>query len=108
MFFYEVSSQTCGTSIATISRVVGGTNATEGAWPWQVELQFNGFFICGGAIIDPTTIITAAHCVEYLQSSTLSVRAGECICSFTIWYLGKQISFLHWILLYFTAEGRDS
>jgi len=76
-FLYEVSTaHKCGTSIAAISRIIGGTNATVGAWPWQVGLQYNGFLFCGGTIVDPTTVITAAHCVEYLSPSALSVKVG--------------------------------
>ncbi|BFZ02559.1 hypothetical protein BsWGS_05598 [Bradybaena similaris] len=44
------------------SRVVGGQEAQLGAWPWMVALVELGYVACGGAIINPRLILTAAHC----------------------------------------------
>lgn len=50
-------------------RIVGGQEILIGAVPWQVYLQIdpdnnpaNGYYECGGSIIDATRIVTAAHC----------------------------------------------
>jgi uncharacterized protein (TIGR03382 family) len=43
--------------------IVGGTTAEITAAPWQVSLQTQNQHFCGGSIISPTWIVTAAHCV---------------------------------------------
>lgn len=60
-----LSHSDCGqSSSAPSTRVVGGTEAVNGAWPWQVSLQINHFHLCGGSIISPYWIVSAAHCVQ--------------------------------------------
>ncbi|XP_040006077.1 transmembrane protease serine 2 [Xiphias gladius] len=69
----------CGESSAAPSiRVVGGTEAVNGAWPWQVSLQINGQHICGGSIISPYWIVSAAHCFEkYSNPRIWRVYSGD-------------------------------
>lgn len=65
-------------------RIIGGSNASIRDAPWQVALvisdassDFDGQF-CGGSILAPTWVITAAHCldIEGLSESNLTVVAG--------------------------------
>ncbi|NXW44278.1 TMPS4 protease, partial [Nyctiprogne leucopyga] len=56
-------SKECGESMRT-PRVLGGSPAAIEAWPWQVSLQYRKEHICGGSIIDPSWVLTAAHCFK--------------------------------------------
>ncbi|KAF5926849.1 hypothetical protein HPG69_001480 [Diceros bicornis minor] len=59
-------TQECGArpDLITLSeeRIIGGTRAEEGDWPWQVSLRLNNVHHCGGVLISNTWILTAAHC----------------------------------------------
>ncbi|XP_018104413.1 transmembrane protease serine 2 [Xenopus laevis] len=60
----------CGSSTKNVeNRIVGGSQASLGDWPWQVSLQYNERHVCGGSIITSNYILTAAHCVEGAYSS---------------------------------------
>nr|XP_014345345.1 PREDICTED: transmembrane protease serine 5-like [Latimeria chalumnae] len=52
----------CGIRSKT-ARIIGGSDAMLGRWPWQVSLYHNSKHMCGGTIITHQWIITAAHCV---------------------------------------------
>ena len=43
-------------------RIVGGFEAVQGSWPWQAYLKFKGSFTCGGTLIHPQWMLSAAHC----------------------------------------------
>ncbi len=54
----------CSKTDASLNKIVGGESAVNSSWGWSVSLQKYGQHFCGGAIISPLHIITAAHCVK--------------------------------------------
>jgi len=70
----------CGTPVVqpdTTSNIIGGKDVIPYSWPWQMAL-FNGASLsCGGSLISPQWVITAAHCVVQNPSpSAYSVKLG--------------------------------
>lgn len=53
----------CGLRTGYSTRIVGGNTSSLAQWPWQASLQFQGYHLCGGSVITPLWVVTAAHCV---------------------------------------------
>lgn len=57
-------------------QVVGGTETVPNSRPYQVALLMNGRQGCGGTLISPDWVLTAAHCLDSASTSTLTVQVG--------------------------------
>merc|ERR1711935_833640 len=55
---------TCGIEGPAVDRIVGGHEAMEHQWPWQVALFIDDAWFCGGSIISENYVLTAAHCAD--------------------------------------------
>ncbi|KAM8904233.1 transmembrane protease serine 13a isoform 2-T2 [Spinachia spinachia] len=62
----------CGRQAST-SRIIGGSVARVGDWRWQVSLRYRGSHTCGGVLISPDFVLTAAHC--FPSSNTFALLA---------------------------------
>ncbi|KAL3890589.1 hypothetical protein ACJMK2_002871, partial [Sinanodonta woodiana] len=70
-------SYQCGATIfddSRLKKIIHGRDAVIGQFPWHVAVYKDRDFNCGGFIIHPNWILTAAHCIKH--SVTYTVRVG--------------------------------
>lgn len=53
-------------------RIVGGTDRTIEQHPYQIGLFFNRRHTCGGSVLSVNTVLSAAHCTQWVQVRILS------------------------------------
>lgn len=79
--FIIVDFSQCGVKIvkgrSRVRRVIGGKEAKENDWPWMVMIMNDTNLQCGGSIISPTSILTAAHCVDEIKKKNLIFYVGK-------------------------------
>jgi len=68
--------------IPRVPKIIGGGGAVDGEYPWMaalissdVEDNYEGLF-CGGSLIHPYWVLTAAHCVVGAKAEDIDVVLG--------------------------------
>ncbi|XP_044019359.1 serine protease 27-like [Aphidius gifuensis] len=74
IFFLAIVIQANGQDNAP--RIVGGSDAQKGQYPFIVSIQKSLSHFCGGSIINSKWILTAAHCVKGQSPFDFNIVAG--------------------------------
>nr|ACA30304.1 serine protease [Gnathostoma spinigerum] len=66
----------------TIIRIIGGTEANETVWPWQVKIIYKRlnsmkYFLCGGSLITNKHVLSAAHCLDDADKQNSFIVIGS-------------------------------
>ncbi|XP_052472085.1 transmembrane protease serine 13-like [Carassius gibelio] len=56
------------------SRIIGGSASQLGQWPWQVSLHYSGSHVCGGTLVSPDFVVSAAHCFKGSMKNSVNWR----------------------------------
>jgi secreted trypsin-like serine protease len=73
---YQAKSE--DTEVSTLPRIIGGLGAPRGNYPWMISI-FDASsapaqaHFCGGALIAPNYVLTAAHCVNESRNQPQSI-----------------------------------
>jgi hypothetical protein len=60
-----------------VAAIFHGTATTPAEIPWFASLQLGDAPICGGTLIAPDRVMTAAHCVQGTSAGAFNIRIGD-------------------------------
>nr|AFK64830.1 trypsin-like proteinase [Chilo suppressalis] len=63
--------------VVSSDRIVGGQEIDIIEVPYQVSFIVNNLYFCGGFIVSEKHILTAGHCAQNVDPSTVVLRAGS-------------------------------
>lgn len=78
-------SSSCGVSIKSSGLIYGGKESEANSWPWHgvIYQKASDVYLCGATLVTATSVITAAHCIQYKQQqqprkpSEIVVKLGK-------------------------------
>ncbi|EAW71931.1 kallikrein 3, (prostate specific antigen), isoform CRA_j [Homo sapiens] len=73
--FLTLSVTWIGAAPLILSRIVGGWECEKHSQPWQVLVASRGRAVCGGVLVHPQWVLTAAHCIR--NKSVILLEAGQ-------------------------------
>lgn len=76
-------------------KIIGGEDLSIEKAPWQVSIQEWSGHICGGSILSPYIVLTAAHCVIEYYPEHLVVRVGSSYADFEGFVLDVSLIVCH-------------
>ncbi|HSL27920.1 MAG TPA: serine protease, partial [Anaerolineales bacterium] len=84
---WDVRAQESDPPPTGVPEIVGGAPSTPGEWPWQVALinasasnsNFYNAQFCGGTLIHPQWVLTAAHCITNDSGNVVSVSSVDVV-----------------------------
>ncbi|KAM5235980.1 kallikrein-2-like [Ctenodactylus gundi] len=53
-----------GAALPIQPRIVGGWECEKHSQPWHAALHYGGLAVCGGVLVHPQWVLTAAHCIQ--------------------------------------------
>ncbi|KAF7219865.1 plasminogen activator, urokinase a [Nothobranchius furzeri] len=74
------TERTCGERSERRNKIVGGSFTRVESHPWVAAIYLKGTFLCGGSLISPGWVLTAAHCFvggDRIKRQHLSVFLGK-------------------------------